>query len=549
LGSPKGTNLINALVNPDPLIVVSNAGFNFVGTPAGTFNVASAIYYLTNTSASPLAWSIANAPAWLSVSNSSGTLPPGGSDSVVVGLNMVASNLLAGTYSASLWFSNVTSRVGHSRFFTLTPADPLVVLPQNILFNGPSGGPFAANVPAVVLTNASANSLNWSINNTSVWFNISPASGFLAAGTQASLSVTPTPAVANLTDGSYTANFFLTNLTSQYVQLITGVISVGIVKNGGFETGDFTGWTLAGNTYVNGTLYDGVVNASSLTDGSGPEFIHSGTYGAFLGDTNLAYLSQTISTVPGQNYLLSFWLANPVTGSGQEFLVNWNTNGLATNQIYYISSPGVVGWRNMTFVVGATGTNATLQFGAQNPTSGFGLDDVSMTAVYPPAFTSQPTNVTVLAGGTAVFSAVASGSAPLAFQWQHNFVNLTNGGNVAGATTGSLTLTGVTAGSAGNYAVVITNAYGSATSSVATLTVVLPPAINGVVANHDGTVTLNLAGSSGLSYVLESAINLTPPINWQPVATNVFDQTGTWQFTDTQATNFSQQFYRLEYTQ
>ena len=41
VGSPNGTNLINALINPDPLIVVSNGGFNAVGSPAGNFNVGS----------------------------------------------------------------------------------------------------------------------------------------------------------------------------------------------------------------------------------------------------------------------------------------------------------------------------------------------------------------------------------------------------------------------------------------------------------------------------------------------------------------------------
>ena len=39
VGSPAGTNLINALINPDPLVVISNGGFTAVQTPAGTFNL------------------------------------------------------------------------------------------------------------------------------------------------------------------------------------------------------------------------------------------------------------------------------------------------------------------------------------------------------------------------------------------------------------------------------------------------------------------------------------------------------------------------------
>ena len=82
-----------------------------------------------------------------------------------------------------------------------------------------------------------------------------------------------------------------------------------------------------------------MVTTNSLADGSGPNFIHSGTYGAFLGDTNMGSLSQVIQTVPGQAYLLSFWLVNPQSGPGQQFSVNWNTNSSTTNQIYSISSP------------------------------------------------------------------------------------------------------------------------------------------------------------------------------------------------------------------
>jgi hypothetical protein len=123
-----------------------------------------------------------------------------------------------------------------------------------------------------------------------------------------------------------------------------------------------------------------------LIGNSGTNFIHSGAYGAFLGDIQIATLSQTLNTFPGQGYLLSFWLANPVSGSGQQFLVNWNTNSTSTNRIYYLTSPPVLHWTNLTMVVTATDTNATLQFGAQNDPDGFGLDDVTLTPIPAPSF-------------------------------------------------------------------------------------------------------------------------------------------------------------------
>ncbi len=168
--------------------------------------------------------------------------------------------------------------------------------------------------------------------------------------------------------------------------------------------------------------------------------------------------------------------------------------------------------------------------------------------MYAPAFTAlPPTNLVVLAGSNVALNAAASGTAPLVDQWFKNGATLANGAGVSGATTTNLMLTSVTTNSTANYFLVVTNAYGAITSSVTALTVVLPPAINGVAANPDGSVTLNLAGSTGVSYVLVSTTNLTSSV-WLPIATNVFDVTGVWLFNDVTATNFAQRFYRLEYS-
>ena len=551
LGTPKGTNLINALVSPDPLIVVPNGGFRALRSPAGTFNIVSQACFLTNAGAASLDWTLVNTSAWLNVSSGGGTLSAGAGDSITVSLNTVASNLTAGKYSATLWFSNVTSGVGHSRFFTLTVSDPLVLLPQKLVFHGPSGGPFSPESQGFSLTNASAAAVNWGLLNTSVWFNVSPAAGTLVPGTHADVAFTTTQVATNLPDGVYTNVIQFTNLTSQYVQPVTGILSIAIVQNGGFETGDFSDWTLVGNGGNIFNLQNGVVEANyfGFASNAGAECVHSGAFGAYLGDANIATLSQRLVTVPGQKYLLSFWLDNPVSGTGEHFLVNWNTNSTATNQIYSLNNPPVLAWRKLTFVVSATDTNTILQFGSENDQQAFGLDDVSVVAVFPPAWTSQPTNLTVLTGGTAAFSATVGGTAPLVYHWMENGTNLLNGPGISGAATTNLILTNVSTNSVGDYALVVTNSYGSITSSLATLTVVLPPRIVGVAAYPDGNITLQLSGSPGVTYVLESTTNFAYPFAWLPVATNVFAPTGLWQFTDLLATISPQKYYRLKYTQ
>jgi len=86
----------------------------------------------------------------------------------------------------------------------------------------------------------------------------------------------------------------------------------------------------------------------------------------------------------------------------------------------------------------------------------------------PPAIVTQPSNQTVDMGGTAAFSVAATGTLPLSYQW------LFNGANIGGATNAALTLINVQSSQAGNYAVLLTNFYGSILSSNAVLTVLVP---------------------------------------------------------------------------
>jgi uncharacterized repeat protein (TIGR01451 family) len=119
----------------------------------------------------------------------------------------------------------------------------------------------------------------------------------------------------------------------------------------------------------------------------------------------------------------------------------------------------------------------------------------------PPSISQQPTNQTVIAGATAGFQVGASGSTPLIYQWFFDQTNL-----LAGATNATLTLPDVRLGSAGGYSVVVTNSAGGVTSSVAALTVLVPPTITqqplSVITNQGATVAFSVtaAGTTPLSY-------------------------------------------------
>ena len=136
----------------------------------------------------------------------------------------------------------------------------------------------------------------------------------------------------------------------------------GIVTNGGFKTGDFTGWS-----FPSGESYASV--------SSGSTYVHSGTYGAQLGPTSLQSLTQTLSTTTGKTYTLSFWLRN-YSGANNQFLVSWNGNTLLN-----LTNLPAGAWSNYVFSVTASSISTVLEFGYDNGPSYFGLDDISVVPV------------------------------------------------------------------------------------------------------------------------------------------------------------------------
>ena len=138
----------------------------------------------------------------------------------------------------------------------------------------------------------------------------------------------------------------------------------------------------------------------------------------------------------------------------------------------------------------------------------------------PPGITQPPSNQTVAPGGSASFSVVVSGSGPLSYWWQKNQVNVSNGGHYAGCTTATLIITNADSGDAASYRCVVTNAYGSATSSVATLTVTnanIPPSITQQPVNQ----TVASGGAASFSVVVSG--NSPFSYQWQKNQANLSD--------------------------
>ena len=151
-----------------------------------------------------------------------------------------------------------------------------------------------------------------------------------------------------------------------------------------------------------------------------------------------------------------------------------------------------------------------------------------------PVITVQPFRRKVADGSQAKLQVMATGAAPLSYQWQ------LNGTNIPGATERTLPLGHVA--EAGSYTVVISNALGTVASSASAVTPRLRfenPA-GGMQLDTTG-FHLRLLGLSGQGYVIIYASSDTSA--WQPIFTNV-PVSGMLDYLDRDATNHACRFYR-----
>ncbi|HEY2952837.1 MAG TPA: immunoglobulin domain-containing protein, partial [Verrucomicrobiae bacterium] len=131
--------------------------------------------------------------------------------------------------------------------------------------------------------------------------------------------------------------------------------------------------------------------------------------------------------------------------------------------------------------------------------------------VRPPVILNEPQSTIVVAGSNATLSVLASGSSPLAYQWQHNGTNLLVASNA------TLTLTSVTTNQSGDYAVVVTNFAGSVTSAIATVLVAVRP----VITQQPTPTNVTVVAGSSVSFTLSASGTLPMSYRWRRNGNNI----------------------------
>ncbi|MDQ6626911.1 MAG: PEP-CTERM sorting domain-containing protein [Pseudomonadota bacterium] len=154
---------------------------------------------------------------------------------------------------------------------------------------------------------------------------------------------------------------------------LAGTLAAGpagaAIVNGGFETGNFSGWTL---------VTDDLTFATVSSQAPVPQ---SGIWGASFGSPST--LSQTVATVAGSFYALDFWLQDEADVLGaatpNSFEATWNGTTVTS-----LVNTAAFNYKHLTFNLAATSASTVVAFTFRNDPGFWDLDNVAVTAVPEP---------------------------------------------------------------------------------------------------------------------------------------------------------------------
>ena len=311
--------------------------------------------------------------------------------------------------------------------------------------------------------------------------------------------------------GSLVGNLYTNGVLAATLTLPNTSYTPGTIGGTSGTTENSLGNDVYGDEQFSGTIYEfriwnGVVSPLYLAV--------SAVAGPAVVATNLTPLSLTV-TVP-----------SPSVGEGVTQQASATASFSAVTNILVTAE--VNGWTSSnTNVFTVNSSGAFTAVGAGNATlsaalNGFTGTSISLTVTSsPPVITQEPVAAeSLLAGATLVASITNSGTPPFVYRWYLN-----NGTNpVSMAHVAALTVTNLQTASAGNYTCVVSNQYGTATSSALKLTVVTPTRYEqsmlllGPIAywprnETSGTVAYDLVGDHNGSYVGGVTLAQSGPTN------------------------------------
>jgi hypothetical protein len=210
---------------------------------------------------------------------------------------------------------------------------------------------------------------------------------------------------------------------------------------------------------------DTVLSSNTVANGYAvPAGVAAGDFLQNLAISELYFTAVPHSATVGAGAAITLFAAATTTGSPLGY--QWQFNGVsidgATAASLVLSNMQPTNAGSYTVVV----TNAAAAI--TSPAA-------MLNVLVPPMITTPPQTRTNSAGTAATFSAAASGSGPLNYQWLLNGSNLQNNANIQGANASTLQIANVQSVDAGNLGLIVSNAVGAAIATIAILIVAVPP--------------------------------------------------------------------------
>jgi len=195
-------------------------------------------------------------------------------------------------------------------------------------------------------------------------------------------------------------------------------------------------------------------------------------------------------------------------GTTYHFILDVNAVAHTYNAYVMIGSVQTTIGSNLAFRSEQATTSSLNNIAAMSSEGSYSVCNVALSpspaAAVAPSITSQPASQSLNAGQTATFSVVATGTAPMTYQWNKN------GAAISGATSSTYTTPAeTTADNNAQFTVAVSNTAGSATSNAAVLTVTNPavapaittqPASQTVIAGKTASFAVAATGTAPLTY-------------------------------------------------
>ena len=207
-------------------------------------------------------------------------------------------------------------------------------------------------------------------------------------------------------------------------------------------------------------------------------------------------------------------------GTTVTFSENAALNGSVPMAFQWLSnSVPLLNQTNSTLVLTSPDTSATADYSVfvANVYGAYtgAVTHLTVNPAVAPFFTAKPVSITRYVGSpAATFTASVDGTPPFTYQWQHAGTNISSA-TITANQNNTLVLPPITLADAGNYSLIVTNAFGSTNSAVpgpvATLTETVPP-----TNSYAAAVTAIAANLYGYWRLDDSATTNNPKVydNW-----------------------------------